>query len=131
MNRFSTLFAVCVLATSASASWYWPFGKGDKRPERLRISELVEPASELIDEAADLADEGKISEAVEKYRSALEELDRVESENPERAKSAEFATVRTKRAYVNSAIDTLFMKQAQNNAKPVAITNNWKICNSN
>ena len=36
----------------------------------------MEPASVMIDEAYDLADDGKTSEAVEKYRAALAELDR-------------------------------------------------------
>lgn len=112
---------------TVSASWYWPFGGSDKAKERLRISELMEPTSELIDEAADLADEGKITEAVGKYNAALRELDRVEAENPERAQSAEFATVRNKRAYINSAIDSLLLKQAQKNAKAVAVTDTTEL----
>lgn len=112
---------------TAGASWYWPFGGSDKGKERLRISELMEPTSELIDEAADLADEGKITEAVGKYNAALRELDRVEAENPERVQSAEFATVRNKRAYINSAIDSLLLRQAQKNAKAVAVTDTTEL----
>ena len=111
-----------VLAGSVQASWYWPFGSdvGDERP--LRISELMEPASALIDEAADLAADGKVNESVEKYRKALEELDRIERENPDRAKSTEFATLRNKRAYVNAAIDSMLLGQVKANARAVAVS---------
>ena len=80
------------------------------------------PAVELIDDAGDLSEEGKVDEAVEKYRQALQELDRIELENPDRVDKPEFATVRNKRAYVNAAIDSLHLTQARQNAKAVAIT---------
>ena len=73
----------------------------------------MEPATELIDEASDLAADGKIDESVEKYRKALDEIDRIERENPERAKSTEFATLRNKRAYVNAAIDSMLLSQGE------------------
>lgn len=118
---FAAMLSMCV-----SASWYWPFGSDDeKRPPRL--SELMEPATALIDEASDLAGEGKISEAAGKYREALEELSRIERENPERAKSAEFSTLRIKRAYVNAAIDSMLMRQARENAKTVAVSDTTEL----
>ena len=112
------------MAGGAVASWYWPFGSSDddaQAPVR-RLSELMEPASRLIDEASDLASEGKSQEAVEKYREALAELDRIEAENPERVASPEFSTVRNKRAYVNAAIDSLLLEQVKANAKAVAVS---------
>ena len=117
------LFAA-MLAGSAAASWYWPFGGGDDAPapERRRLSDLMEPASLLIDEASDLAADGKAQEAVEKYRAALAELETIEMENPERAASAEFATLRNKRAYVNAAIDSILLSQMRSNAKAVAVS---------
>ena len=82
----------------------------------------MEPASVMIDTASDYADEGKVAEAVAEYRKALAELDRVEAENPERAATSEFATVRNKRAYVSAAIDSLLMAEARENAKAVAVS---------
>ena len=108
-----------------SASWYWPFGS-DEKP-KPRVSELMEPASLLIDEASDLSSEGNISEAVEKYRKALEALDEVEAAEPERAQSPEFATLRTKRAYVSAAIDSLLLAQARDNARPVAVSDTTEL----
>lgn len=114
-----------VLPLLAPASWYWPFGSSDDRP--LRVSELMEPASVLIDKASDLVEDGKIDEAVAEYRKALAELDRIEIENPDRADKPEFATLRNKRAYVNSAIDSLLLEQARKNARSVAITDTTEL----
>lgn len=123
MGKLCALVSVLAISCAAQASWYWPFGSDeDDEKEAPRISTLMEPASRLIDEASDLAGDGKTSESVEKYRKALEELDRIERENPERAKSAEFATLRNKRAYVNAAIDSMLMSQVKENAKAVAVS---------
>ena len=112
MRNLVFLLCVGVLSLTSSASWYWPFGSDDDDSREPRLSELMEPATELIDEASDLAYEGKVQESVEKYRKALEELDRIEAENPERAQKQEFATVRNKRAYVNAAIDAMLMRRS-------------------
>ncbi len=87
----------------------------------------MEPASTLIDEASDLAADGKVDESIAAYRKALVELDRVEAENPERAKSAEFATLRNKRAYVNAAIDTMLLSQVKANARAVAVSDTTEL----
>lgn len=126
MSRLFTLFLV-LLAFTCDASWYWPFGSDEEEVEPPRISELMEPASLLIDKASDYADEGKIEEAIAEYRKALMELDRIELENPERAQSQEFATLRNKRAYVNSHIDTLLLEEVTKNAARVAITDTTEL----
>ena len=129
MNKlFSFAFAL-VLSGAAQASWYWPFGSDDDDGERRvpRLSELMEGASTNIDAAVDFADEGKTTEAIEAYRRALAELDRVESEYPERANKPEFATLRNKRAYVNAAIDTLLLGQIKSNAKAVAVSDTTEL----
>ena len=116
-----------VLACGVQASWYWPFGSDDVSEDAPRISELMESATELIDEASDLAADGKVDESVEKYRKALDELNRIERENPERAKSAEFATLRNKRAYVNAAIDSMLLSQVKQNARVVAVSDTTEL----
>lgn len=124
MGKCCFLILLLTFCLNVRASWYWPFGSDDGYVEKdpPRISELIEPASVLIDEAADCAAEGKVDEAVEKYRKALDELNRIEMENPERAKGSEFATVRNKRAYVNAAIDSMLLSQVKSNAKAVAVS---------
>ena len=127
MRGFTLFSFILVLACGLQASWYWPFGSDDVSEDAPRISELMEPATELIDEASDLAADGKVDESVEKYRKALYELDRIERENPERAKSAEFATLRNKRAYVNAAIDSMLLSQVKQNAKVVAVSDTTEL----
>jgi len=125
MKRILLAFSACVFLSVAEASWYWPFGDSEDEPPRL--SELIEKASELIGEASDLASDGKVTDAVKKYQEALIELDRVEKENPERAKTTEFSSLKTKRAYVEATIDALLMNQARQNAKPVAVSDTTEL----
>ena len=120
MKRIGFCALALLLACGVQANWIWPFGSSDDG--RPRLSELMEQASLLIDEASDLATDGKVSEAVEKYRAALVELDRVERENPDRAATSEFASLRNKRAYVNAAIDSMLLSQVKSNAKVVAVS---------
>ena len=127
MRRIALFAVALTFACGVRASWYWPFGSDDVDTGAPRISELMEPATELIDEASDLASDGKIDESVEKYRKALDELDRIERENPERAKSTEFATLRNKRASVNAAIDSMLLGQVKRNAKVVAVSDTTEL----
>lgn len=123
LSIFALFFALCAPAV---ASWYWPFSSDDeKKPPR--VSELMEPASVMIDEAYDLADDGKTSEAVEKYRAALAELDRIEAENPDRVNEPEFNTLKNKRATVKAAIDSLLLSEGQNNAKAIAVSDTTEL----
>ena len=120
------VFVVCgLICLTVRASWYWPFGDDDD--DKVRLSELIEPASMLIEEASDLAAEGKVAESVEKYREALKELDRVEAENPDRIDKPEFATIKTKRAYVSATIDSLLLDQARSNARAVAVSDTTEL----
>lgn len=111
------------------ASWYWPFGGGDesKKKAEPRLSELMEPASIAIDEAADLVVDGKTAEAVAEYRKALDILDQIEMEHPDRAATPEFASLRNKRAYISAAIDSILLAEARENAKAVAVTDTTEL----
>ncbi len=120
MVKSLTLICAVLLPLALPASWYWPFGDSDDDPPRL--SELVRESSKLIGEASDLAADGKVTEAVEKYRAALVELDRVERENPELSEKVAGGTIKTKRAYIEAAIDSLLMSQVRENARPVAVS---------
>ena len=127
MRKLSVIFCVIAFAGGVRASWYWPFGSDESGEAPKRISELMETATKLIDEASDFAADGKINESVESYRKALVELDRIERENPDRAESSEFATLRNKRAYVNAAIDSMLLSQVKQNAKAVAVSDTTEL----
>ena len=126
MKQMLSFALVLALCTGVEASWYWPFSSDDET-KPPRVSELMEPASVMIDEAYDLADEGKTSEAVEKYRAALAELDRIEAENPDRVKEPEFNTLKNKRATVLAAIDSLLLSEAQDNARAIAVSDTTEL----
>ncbi len=128
MKKNIIFIFVFSLLWGAYADWFWPFGNEAQNDKKeLRLSELMEKASLAIDDAVDLADNGKISEAIEKYKEAIAELDRVERENPDRAKTPEFSTLRTKRAYSKNAITSLQMSEALLNARSVAVTDTTEL----
>lgn len=128
MRKFCFLAAAFALVGALQASWYWPFGSdGDGARKTPRLSELMEGASTNIDAAVDFADEGKTAQAIEAYRRALAELDRVEQDYPDRVNKPEFATLRNKRAYVNAAIDSLLLGQIKANAKAVAVSDTTEL----
>lgn len=127
MKQLIAIFSLFSCILNAGAAWYWPFGGDDADKGRPRLSTLMEPATRLIDSASDLADEGKVDEAVEDYRKALDELARIEIENPDRAVLPEFASVRNKRAYIESAIDSLLFSQAERHARAVAVTDTTEL----
>jgi len=116
-----------LIPSLAQASWYWPFGQDEDKRDLPRLSELMEPATTNIDAAADFAAEGKFREAQDCYRAAIAALQKIESENPERATTPEFATVRNKRAYVSAALDSMLLAEARDNAKAVAVTDTTEL----
>lgn len=120
-----SIFIALALGAGASGAWYWPFSSDDEKPPR--VSELMEDASIMIDEAYDLAADGKTSEAVDKFREALAELDRIEAENPDRVKEPEFNTLKNKRATVTAAIDSLLLDEVQSNAKAISVTDTTEL----
>ena len=110
-----------VFASAAHAAWYWPFDPDDeKKPPRLH--RLLEKANDYIDLAEEESLNGNGDKAIENYRLALAELDRVERENPDRAETPEFAPLRTKRATCQSAIDAIRFAQVNENTRAVSVT---------
>lgn len=124
MKKLLSLISLFALLPSAQAGW-WIFG--DDEAPQPRLSEIMEPASICIDEASDLASEGRVSDAVIKYREALKALDKVEADYADRLDQPEFATVKTKRAFVSAAIDSMLLSQAKENAKAVATSDTTEL----
>ncbi len=127
MHAFTTkiltlLLLVCGAAVSASAAWYWPFDP-DSTNKPPRLHRLLEQANEYIELAEDEALDGNGDKAIENYRLALKEIDRVELENPDRADTAEFAPLRNKRATCSAAIDAIRFAQVNENERAVAVSN--------
>jgi len=126
MVRFGAFAVAATLSLGALGSWYWPFGSDDEEVIP-RVSELMEPASTNIDAATDFEYDGKFDEAIACYEAALRALDMVEAEYPDQMKKPEFTTVKTKRAYVKTKIDTLKFLQVKENSKAVAVSDTTEL----
>ena len=112
----------------AQGAWYWPFGADrDSTNAPPRLHRLLEPANDFIELAQDASLEGDTAKALENYRFALEELDRVETEYPDRAASAEFAPLRLRRAACTAAIDAIRFAQVNENVRPVSVTDTTEL----
>ena len=128
MNKLPhLLLGVLVLALMPlhlAAAWYWPFGYDeDSTNAPPRLHRLLEKANEYIEIAEEEAMKGDAEKAIENYKLAVEELDRVEMENPERAESTEFAPLRNRRATCTGAIDAIRFAQVNENERAVTVTN--------
>ena len=123
MRRILFLVIPLCAALLVRGAWYWPFGsKEDDPSEPLRLHRLLEDANNYIEIAEDEALKGNADKALENYRLALGELDRVERENPERAETAEFSPLRNKRAACVAAMDAIRFAQVDNNERAVSVT---------
>lgn len=123
MQRTLLLIIVVCATLFAQGSWYWPFGSKEDDPSKpLRLHRLLEEANNYIEVAEDEALKGNGDAALENYRLALSELDRVERENPDRAETAEFSPLRNKRAACVAAMDAIRFAQVDDNERAVSVT---------
>jgi len=124
------LFAVCLVSAFSANAWSWfglaPYDEADtNRPPR--IHRLLEKANDLIELAEDEAINGEGDKALELYREALKELDRVEQENPKRAETAEFAPLRNKRATCTAAIESIRFAQINDNLRAITVSDSAEL----
>ena len=126
-KKLFILFAVaCTLC--ARGAWYWPFGSDeDSTNAPPRLHRLLEPANDYIELAQDASLNGDSEKAIENYRLALGELDRVEAEHPDRAESSEFAPLRLRRAACTAAIDAIRFAKVNENVRPVSVTDTTEL----
>ena len=123
MQRTLLLFLSVCVTLFAQGAWYWPFGSSEDDPSKpLRLHRLLEEANNYIEIAEDEALKGNGDGALENYRLALSELDRVERENPDRAETAEFSPLRNKRAACVAAMDAIRFAQVNDNERAVSVT---------
>ena len=126
--RKTVVMLASALALCAQGAWYWPFGTDeDSTNAPPRLHRLLEPANDYIELAQDASLNGDTDKALENYRLALEELDRVEAEHPDRAASAEFAPLRLRRAACTAAIDSIRFAQVNENVRPVSVTDTTEL----
>lgn len=128
-NLKSALTFIIALATlSASAfSWFGLKPDEDSEDAKPRLHRLLEKANDLIEQAQEESFNGHGDKAIELYREALQELERVRNENPDRADTPEFAPLRNKAAVCQGAIDAIRFAQVNANANAVSVTDTTEL----
>lgn len=118
------IFILAVLSAALSqAAWYWPFPSAEDNTNRPpRLHRLLEKANDFIELAEDESLKGEADKALDFYRQALDELMRVQRENPDRAEKPEFAPLRNKIAACKAAVDTIRFEQINANVRAVSVT---------
>ena len=115
----SVLKTICVLlAVGMCAAPVAVFAKA-KEP---KVSELLKDANDLMSQASVLYVDGDSKGAIELYRKAMAEIDRLEDENAVRAVGSEFAPVRFRRALCETEIDRIMLEEMNATARTVAVT---------
>ncbi|MDD4102804.1 MAG: tetratricopeptide repeat protein [Kiritimatiellae bacterium] len=103
--------AICVFSICAVAK--------EKEP---KVSELLKDANELMTQAQEAYVAGEGKQAIELYRKAIDEIVRVERENPRRVSSSEFAPLRFRKALCETEIDRIMLDDVSSSARTVAVT---------
>lgn len=99
-----------------------PEGKEKKKGKPKKVSELLAKANDLMSDAQSAYMDGEAKKAIELYRDALKEIDRVEEENADRVDSAEFAPVRFRRALCETEIDRIMLEDVSATSRTIAVT---------
>jgi tetratricopeptide (TPR) repeat protein len=116
--RFLKAGLVLLLAAGVCAA---P-GAARAKEKEPKVSELLKDANDLMSQASAAYVDGNAKEAIETYRKAMTELDRIEQENPRRAAGSEFAPVRYRRALCETEIDRIMLEEMNATARTVAVT---------
>ena len=122
------LILTVLLSACAQAAWYWPFTYDEDNTNKPpRLHRLLEKANDFIELAEDESLKGDADKALDYYRQALDELRRVQAENPDRAETPEFAPLRNKIATCKAAVDTIRFEQVNANIRAVSVTDTTEL----
>ena len=124
------VFLVCIVMATAfsQAAWYWPFTSSEDNTNKPpRLHRLLENANDFIELAEDELQNGEADKALDYYYQALDELRRVQHDNPDRADTPEFAPLRNKIAACRAAVDTIRFEQVNANIRAVSVTDTTEL----
>ncbi len=94
----------------------------EKAPKEPKVVELLTNVNELMSDASAAYVDGNAKEAIEIYRKAMLELDRIEDDNPVRATTSEFAPVKFRRALCETETDRIMLEEMNATARTVTVT---------
>lgn len=96
--------------------------EASEKKDPPKVSELMKEANDLMSQAQSAYVEGDSKKAIEHYRKALEEIQRVERENAARVSSSEFAPIRFRKALCETEIDRVMLEEVNATARTVAVS---------
>lgn len=91
----------------------------EKKP---KVTELLAGANELMAQAQSTYRDGQAKQALDLYRKALAEIDRLERENAALVGSSDFSPVRFRKAICETEIDRIMLEEVSATARTVAVT---------
>lgn len=95
--------------------------KGKEESPR-KVSELLKDANIMVSDAQEAYVNGEAAKAVELYRKALKEIEKIETENADRTASSEFAPLRFRKALCETEIDRIILEEVSATARTVTVT---------
>ncbi len=126
MKIKTTILFVAATLAAAPLMAFWGFGgSSTNKPPKLHV--LMQTANDYIEEAQVCELNGDGDKAIDYYKKALAELDKIVAENPERAETAEFAPLRNKAAVCTIQIDAIKLEQVNANERRVAVTDTTEL----
>ncbi len=126
MKITTTILCIAAaLAATPSMAFLGFGGSSTNKPPKLHV--LMQTANDYIEEAQVCELNGDGDKAIDYYKKALEELDRIVAENPGRAETAEFAPLRNKAAVCTIQIDAIKLEQVNANERRVAVTDTTEL----
>lgn len=114
INGLLVLFLTAAACVAPGAVW--------AKEKEIKVSELMKDANEIMAQAQTAYVDGETKKAIEFYRNALKEIVRIETENPKRAATSEFAPVRFRKALCETEIDRIMLEEVNATARTVAVT---------
>jgi tetratricopeptide (TPR) repeat protein len=115
------LLKKCLVSALAAGLCAAP-GLGWAKEKAPKLTELLQGVNDLMAQAEASYVDGNAKEAIEMYRKALAEIDRLEQANAARSSSSEFAPVHFRRALCETAIDRVMLEEMNATARTVAVT---------
>lgn len=122
--KTTILCIIAALAATPSLA-FLGFGSSTNKPPKLHV--LMQTANDYIEEAQVCELNGDGDKAIDYYKKAMAELDKIVEENPERAETAEFAPLRNKAAVCAIQIDAIKLEQVNANERRVAVTDTTEL----
>lgn len=118
-KTFLMCLAVALMVGVADSSW--------GRRKKINITELLTDANEIMNKAEEAYLDGESRKALDLYREALQEVDRLQGEYVDKVSSKELAPLRFRRAVCETEIDRIMLEEVSLSSRTVAVTDTKRL----